>query len=117
MNQNEFDLFMAQALDAAGKINHLQSVKLDAMSKAGVYGYGDIYGDGVDADCMLKMAVAGTDDAYAKADADIKAIYGEIEKAGIMPALSCVNDSQTRYFSNETRLSTLNERKPFASRS
>ena len=42
MNQNEFDLFMAQALDAAGKINHLQSVKLDAMSKAGVYGYGDI---------------------------------------------------------------------------
>ena len=117
MNRNEFDLFMAQALDAAGKINHLQSVKLDAMSKAGVYGYGDIYGDGVDADCMLKMAIAGTDDIYVEADNKINAIYAEIEKAGITPAVSDISNFQERYFSNETRLSTLHERQPVASQS
>jgi hypothetical protein len=65
----------------------------------------------------LKMAIAGTDDIYVEADNKINAIYAEIEKAGITPAVSDISSFQERYFSNETRLSTLNERKPFASKS
>lgn len=85
------------------------------MSKAGVYG--DLYSDKADEADMLKMAIAGTDDAYVEADNKLNAIYTEIEKASVTPAVSDVSDFQERYFSNETRLSTLNERKPLASRS
>ena len=115
MRQDEFDSFMAQALTAVSDIVHLQSIQADAMSKAGVVG--DLYSNRPDEDSILKMAIAGTDDIYVEADNKINAIYAEIEKAGITPAVSDISNFQERYFSNDTRLSTLNERNPLASRS
>ena len=90
MHQDEFDLFMAQALTAVSDIVHLQSIPADAMSKAGVVG--DLYNNRPDEAGILKMAIAGTDDAYAAADIELNAIYTEIDKAGVTPALLDIND-------------------------
>ena len=87
IGQDEFDLFMEKALTATSKIVRLQFIMFDAMSKAGVYG------DRVDETGMLKMVIAGTDDTYAAADAELNSIYTKINKAGDMAAsLSSVND-------------------------
>ena len=87
IGQDEFDLFMEKALTATSKIVRLQFIMFDAMSKAGVYG------GRVDETGMLKMVIAGTDDTYAAADAELNSIYTKINKAGDMAAgLSSVND-------------------------
>ena len=65
IGQDEFDLFMEKALTATSKIVRLQFIMFDAMSKAGVYG------GRVDETGMLKMVIAGTDDTYAAADAEL----------------------------------------------
>ena len=62
----------------------------DAMSKAGVYD--DLYSGKMDEASMLKMVIAGTDDTYTTAAAELNSIYAKINKAGDMAAgLSSVN--------------------------
>lgn len=81
MGQDEFDRVMAVAFKAASEINRFRAIRYDAVREAGAVS--DIVSDteGVSEAGMLKMAIAGVDDAYAEAGDKIKQAIIEFDRA------------------------------------